>query len=295
VGSTWNKHHTEFAEFVARRSPKKILEIGAGTTTLATIIRQKANIESYTIVDPNVIDRGENVRIIRKLVTSDFALDERFDTVIHSHTMEHFYNPIEDLKALARLMTDDGQMIVSVPLIVNSVMDGFSNGLNFEHTYMTTISNFYPMFAAAGLHITSMCSFNPYNVFITASKERRPVLISNEYSSTHDIITRYYEQLVDDIDGINEQIKGKNPGSVYLFGAHIFSQSLINAGLSSVYCILDNDTTKHDQRLYGTPYDVQSPDVIASDAAPIVILRTGQYTAEIAEQLRTLNPNVIII
>ena len=295
VGSTWTKHHTDFAEFVARKNPRKVLEVGAGTTLLASLVQQRAGIQSYTILDPNVIDRGDNVRIIRELLTSNFHLDEKFDTIIHSHTLEHFYTPVEDLKALARLMTDDGTMVVSVPLIVNSVIDGFANGLNFEHTYMTTVSNLYTLFGMAGLHITTMASFSPHNVFITAVKEQRHVAIANEANSNRNILARYFTKLLDDIRNINEQIKGKNSGSVYLFGAHVFSQVLVSCGLSKVYCVLDNDPNKHDKRLYGTSYQVYDPSLIRSDGNAIVILRAGQYSTEIAEQLRTINPKVTII
>lgn len=295
VGKTWNKHHIEFADFVVRKHPRKILEIGAGTTTLAWLIQQRAGIKSYTIVDPNVIDRGSNTRIIREMLTPSFTLDEQFDTIVHSHTMEHFYNPVAELTTLARLMTEGGQMVISVPLIVNSILDGFTNGLNFEHTYMTTVSNLYTLFGMAGLHITTMSSFSPYNVFITAVKEQRHISFPNESQANRLILTTYHEKLHDDVMKINDQIKNTYTGSVFLFGAHVFSQVPILCGLSRVYGILDNDVNKHDKRLYGTPYDVMDPSIIDAVANPVVIVRAGQYSKEIEEQLRTINPKVTII
>ena len=118
---------------------------------------------------------------------------------------------------------------------------------------------------------------------------------TNEANSNRNILARYFTKLLDDIRNINEQIKGKNSGSVYLFGAHVFSQVLVSCGLSKVYCVLDNDPNKHDKRLYGTSYQVYDPSLIRSDGNAIVILRAGQYSTEIAEQLRTINPKVTII
>ncbi len=296
VGITWNKHHNDFADYVVSRFPKKILEIGAGTTLLASLIQQKTMIDSYTIVDPNVIDRGDNVRIIRKLITPEFSLDETFDTVVHSHTMEHFYNPVEELKALSRLLVDRGQMIISVPLIVNSIIDGYSNGLNFEHTYMTTIPNLYTLLARAGLRLTSVSTFNKYNVFITAMKDSGcDVVILDDAYGNHKLWALYHEKLWSDAKHIENKLVGCDPHSTYLFGAHIFSQVLLSMTSLDIYAILDNDRTKQDKRLYGTPYRVLPPDIIMADRNPVVVVRAAQYTNEISDQLRAIKSPVTII
>lgn len=295
VGNLWNKHHHDFAEFIAKKSPKNILEIGAGTTLLSSLIQEKVDIESYTIVDPNVVDNGDtNVRVIRELITPSFSLDEQFDTIIHSHTMEHFYQPVDELKSLVRLLADDGQMIVSVPLIINSIIDGFSNGLNFEHTYLTTVSNLYTIFARAGLHITAMCSFNQHNVFVTAIKDARSIQYPDDVHGNHKLWLLYRDRQFQDVVHINKIIKNVK-SNVYLFGAHVFSQTLISNGISNVTGILDNDSNKHNKRLYGTPYIVSSPSTIIHDVEPYIIVRAGQYTSEITQQLRELNPAVNII
>jgi SAM-dependent methyltransferase len=293
VGPTWNKHHNEFADFVSKQSPKDILEVGAGTTQLAKLINLRKPVDSYTIIDPNVISLGGNVKIIRQLVTPSFFMDSKFDTIVHSHTMEHFYNPVDELKALARLMTDDGQMIVSVPLIINSIIDGHTNGLNFEHTYMTTVSNLYTLFAKAGLHITAMCSFNQYNVFIRATKESRFITTSDETQGNTAVLDRYVKIIKNTVDEINSKLDGQS--TVFLFGAHVFSQVLISNGVTGASAILDNDTRKHRSRLYGTDLIVMDPNRIANLVNPIVIVHAGQYTAEITEQLKTINPSVVIV
>ena len=90
---------------------------------------------------------------------------------------------------------------------------------------------------------------------------------------------RYHKEL---IDSLNEQMHTQ-PGDVYLFGAHVFSQYLLAFGLdtSQIVCILDNNPLKHNHRLYGTDMMVRSPEVLRGLESPRVILKAGSHTEEI--------------
>ena len=83
-----------------------------------------------------------------------------------------------------------------------------------------------------------------------------------------------------------------------MFGAHIFSQFLINFGLDTnkIICLLDNDISKQDRRLYGTDLYVRSPESISSDINPVVVLKAGAYNDEIRDQILTsINSSAIFI
>jgi len=84
----------------------------------------------------------------------------------------------------------------------------------------------------------------------------------------------------------------------FIFGAHIFTQFLLNFGLeeSSFSCVLDNDKRKQKNRLYGTGLFVRSPEVLRSINNPTVILKAGQYTEEImTDIINNINPNTRFI
>ena len=86
--------------------------------------------------------------------------------------------------------------------------------------------------------------------------------------------------------------------SIYLFGAHIFSQYLKVFGLntSKINSILDNSKEKEGYRLYGTSLFVENPRVLKNCETPVVILRAGPYNAEIKKQiLNEINSNTIFI
>ena len=61
--------------------------------------------------------------------------DKSYDFIIHSHTLEHLYEPVLELKQLNRVLKSNGKMFFSVPLINNMLKQGYTNALNFEHTF----------------------------------------------------------------------------------------------------------------------------------------------------------------
>jgi hypothetical protein len=76
-------------------------------------------------------------------------------------------------------------------------------------------------------------------------------------------------------------------GPVYLFGAHVFAQFLIQMGLdlTLIVSIIDNDKNKQGKRLYGSNLMVESPAILSDTDNPIVILKAGVYNEEIKDDI----------
>ena len=104
----------------------------------------------------------------------------------------------------------------------------------------------------------------------------------------------YHERL---IKKLNIKIKNtQNP--IFLFGAHVFSQYLLNFGLNSkkIKFILDNDITKQNKRLYGSNLFVRSPKILSKFNKPIVVLKVAAYENEIKRDiLYNINKNTKFI
>jgi len=115
------------------------------------------------------------------------------------------------------------------------------------------------------------------------------------YEKNKKVYQDYVEHHENLITALNSQMRGVNQ-PVYLFGAHIFAQSLIAFGLdtSRIVCLLDNDPNKQGKRLYGTSLFVNSPKVLKEVDRPVVILKAGVYNNEIKEDiLSNINSSVI--
>jgi hypothetical protein len=136
-----------------------------------------------------------------------------------------------------------------------------------------------------------MTTHTPFNTFICAEKIENietPIL-HNEFKYTKELWTTYKEIIAKDIDTINQIIKSE-PRPTFLFGAHISTQVLFANGLDQNHFIalLDNSTLKQNKRLYGTQLFVLSPTVLEHINNARVIIRAGQYSKEIAEQLQNM-------
>ena len=103
----------------------------------------------------------------------------------------------------------------------------------------------------------------------------------DRYKSMFENYFEYHKKLVADINAVTSV----TDRPVFLFGAHVFNQFLLNFGLDSskIICLLDNNSRKHDKRLYGTALTVQSPAVLADYENPLVILRSGVFNEEIKQ------------
>ena len=307
VGGTWQRHHEEFSDFVVKQNPGIILEVGAGNMQLASAIYSKSsdwqNPGAYFIMDPNT-DRSDappGVSVFPYMWSHDIDPENvpAVDTIIHSHTMEHFNYVLKDLKAMADMLSVGGLMCFSTPVIDKFLERGWTNGLNFEHTYLTTIENIEHVVHAAGFEIEEIEWFSDNNVFMACRKEREkatPRVVPQEYERNRELFLAYMNGLVTDARVIGDRL-GEIPGPRFIFGAHIFTQTLVYSGLNGAkfLCILDSDVEKQGQRLYGTSLRVESPEVIRNLDEPIVVVRSAQYTEEIVKGLKEVNPSVIVI
>jgi SAM-dependent methyltransferase len=138
VGKSWVEHNNTFVDFIASECYGNVLEIGGGNLHIANKIAESDKVNNYHIIDSNIFK--ENATTYKFTFSEDlFDLnqipDKSYDFIIHSHTLEHLYEPVLELKQLNRVLKSNGKMFFSVPLINNMLNQGYTNALNFEHTF----------------------------------------------------------------------------------------------------------------------------------------------------------------
>jgi hypothetical protein len=207
---------------------------------------------------------------------------------------------MEFLGNIASQMVTGQLMIFSIPNLEQWFLKGHANALNLEHTYLLTLEVAQEMLSRNGFSILSIEMFrNSHSIFIAAefigiehAVKIENFTINREFPRIFRENIKLKERFISECN-IRQTQKNSN---IYIFGAHIFSQQLLNLGLRKglLKGVLDNDPAKIGRRLYGTKLQIHSPKVLESDTAPIVILDAGEYSDEIEKQLANLRTKVEI-
>jgi FlaA1/EpsC-like NDP-sugar epimerase len=168
----------------------------------------------------------------------------------------------------------------------------YTNCLNFEHTFFATEPYVEHLMSRYGFKILEKQYFmDDHSIFYAAIRDLNvsaSPLTKNLYSQNKELFSKFISSHDEMIQNYNKKLKQEN-SPIYLFGAHVFAQFLIQMGLdlTNVVSILDNDTNKQGKRLYGTDLMVESPSVLAEVKNPIIILKAGVYNQEISEDIAT--------
>lgn len=296
VGETWARHHFAFSEFINLSAGDRICEIGSAHDYLASLILNKNSNVQYLSVEPDPTNMDPRVNHIKDFAENHLTEIAECNVIIHSHVLEHVYNPRSFLTHLASAMRENGRMYVSFPNIPELLAQFGVNGLNFEHTYFLSQRIFLKLINDAGLAITKTEKFENHSYFyeLTKSKEinnGEVEVLNQEYEA----FNRLWDGLQKFVDSTLLELRASS-APTYIFGAHIFSQALLSIGLNKINVkgILDNSSAKQGQRLYGSDALTYAPDAIKDLPEVNVVLRVSHYQNEIKRQLQSLNPRVKI-
>jgi 2-polyprenyl-3-methyl-5-hydroxy-6-metoxy-1,4-benzoquinol methylase len=301
TGKAWDEHHSSFADFVYKFKPKSILEIGGLHGILAEKYLELDSSIKWTMVEPNpTVDPNLPIKVIKGFFDDKFTSNEKFEAVIHSHVLEHVYNPDEFINHKSSFMNDGDLLIFTLPNMQVMLENNYTNCINFEHTIYFTEPYIEYFLNKYNFELVEKQYFRKdHSIFYCAKKTNNILanLPNGLYKKNKSTFQKYINNHLDDVNKINEIINKTNL-PVYLFGAHVFSQYLISFGLdvSKIICLLDNDTKKESKRLYGTSLICKNPRILKDIPEALVILRAGVYNEEVKNDILTnINPNIIFI
>ena len=297
VGKSWQEHHKKFSDFVLKYAKGNVVEIGGSNLILANHLQKSQKIKSISVYDTNIISEPANKKIIlHNTFFNSSAIKNKPDAIIHSHVIEHLYDPFAEINEMCQLLDDNSHMIISMPIIDSMMISKFSNAMNFEHTYGLTVDLLKIIASRTKLKIIDIQEFNEYCCFVALVKDSN-VTEELDYYFDNNYIYDYFNFYEKEIKRINNELL-KSSKNIFIFGGHIFTQFLLSAGLDNtkIINILDNDERKQNKRLYGTNFIVKSPKILKNISEPVVVLKAGQYTEEIkSDILENINPRTKFI
>ena len=301
IGRTWEKHHKAFAEFIAKqKKSKNILEIGGGHGITAKNYIDIVPESNWTMVEPNPTNMDHpRIKVEKGFFTKDFKIDGQIDTVVHSHLLEHIYEPIDFFNQINQFLVEGSSMVFSIPNLKVMLERCYTNCINFEHTIFFTEPYIEYALSKTGFEIVDKQYYlEDHSIFYFTKKINSKTKIDlppDLYESNKKLFNNYIHTYKILIDKLNQKLD-EFQGQCYLFGAHIFSQYLISFGLNTnkIAGILDNDSKKQGKRLYGTSLYVESPKILKRKKNVVIIIRAAFFQNEIkSDILENINPNVI--
>lgn len=300
TGKVWQDHYTAFAKFLHQFNPKNVLEIGGAHDHIVRNYRAHNPDVKWTIVEPNPeqIDDKE-ITVIKAWFDDTFTIEGDFDTVIHSHVFEHTYDPLVFIEHISKFMKKGDKHIFTFPTLLPMIKLKWTNALNFEHTAFLTEDITEYILKKFGFKVLAKEYYgNPHSVFYATERVEAPEslpLMENKYEEYKKLYMDYVEYHLAMVKELNALTEASTL-PVYLFGAHIFSQTLIQFGLKTdnIVSILDNSAMKQGKRLYGTGFMVESPKIL-KDLGPVnIILKAASYNNEIKKDIfENINDKVV--
>jgi len=140
--------------------PRNILEVGAGSTWVASKLQERYNTDSYVIVDPTVQESGEEFEIIREYFPSQEIENRRFDLILGFSVLEHVPDPVLFLSDMLKYLTSDGMVMLVYPDCEAQMLQGDINVIIHEHiSYFTKASTRW-LASTCGFEIKCMDSEN---------------------------------------------------------------------------------------------------------------------------------------
>lgn len=297
IGGVWTEHHSAFCSFLEEYHGKHILEVGGSNGALAKQFIEKNTAGTYSIIEPNPSFNGnDRIKVIKGFFDVSFKKED-VDTIVHSHTLEHMYDPLDFLCNVRDMLSDGQRHVFSIPHLESYLANKYSNTLNFEHTYFLTEHFTDFLLAKHSFRVLEKRHFRNHSIFYATEKDStlEPPTLASKYTEYKKLYLDMVDFYTDEVERLNSLMCDYD-GEVFLFGAHVFSQFLHNRGLSTerVSGILDNSTEKRGKRLYGTPWRIEQPAVLENKGPAAVILKVGQYQEEVRAQLRKIRADVVI-
>ena len=192
-------------------------------------------VKYWTIVDPNPVTTFAipNLKIVRGYVEDLDKLPLEVDCVVHSHTLEHMYDPARFFEIVRHFLKPGQLHIFSVPNLFALVAEG-KPSLHFEHTILLREEHINWLLVNKGFEIVTMRHFGgKHSIFYVtrAVEQLLPKTVSpNFYAENRRVFQLWQDRLFEDVSFFKRRL-AEDKKRNFIFAAHVATQYLLAVGL----------------------------------------------------------------
>jgi hypothetical protein len=302
IGDLYKSMHLNFSNLILKNNYiKNIIEVGGSVGTLAKYVTSNSNI-NYIIIEPNCnLEENKQITIYKKFIENcDRIIFDKCDTLVMSHILEHFYNPIDILNKLL-LNTNIKSFYLCWPDLDYYINNNVLNLLTVEHTFYIDLDFLEKILLNKyNFKLESKEYFKNHSVFLYFKKKINIEKFSQQITNT-DIeikIKNFFEKIDWTINKINTIIDNNSNKKIYLWPCSIHNLFLLkydNFKINNIEGFVDNSINKIGKR----PCSCDKLCFSLTDTLKlkniIIILNGGPFNYEIESLITENNIEYYII
>lgn len=246
-------------------TPRRVLEIGAGSLYVAKTIASRFSTTEYVVVDPSIRESSHEskLEVLREYFPCPALEGRKFDLVLALNCLEHVPDPMMFCRSISDSMEPDALAVLVFPDCESALMRGDLNVLVHEHLTYFTEDSVRWIAETCGFTVRALESINDtFLVVLVKDKDGRKDVIAEE------VLSRGVQLLQHSAESFLQVLRNKaatirnalEVGKVVGFhgatnGLNIFLH-LAGIGMHPGVRIYDGDSSKADYFLPGCAHQI---------------------------------------
>ena len=291
-------------------APLRLLDVGSNRGRFAKSFVELASQAHVTAVEPDerfaeLAGALPRTELIETRIEDLALADGSFDIVHSCHTIEHLAHPFATLIDHARVLKDNGLLVVDAPnlklLGSDDILEEWFIDKHLYHFSETTLTN---MIEAAGFQIIRRPDpADAINLLFLARKTGAPkktiAADPDEVAHSEALIARYQAIRTANKSALAaaaKEIENLSPLRVAIWGAgRLFDALVVTGGLATSHLslLIDAHLSQHMDWRHGVK--LSGPAALATTPVDAIVVMSRGFAEEITAEARRLAPNAQII
>ena len=274
----------QFANFVERFSlnGESGIEIGCGRGEYLKLLSERGlKMTGLEYSDRSVAQcNAEGLRVYKGFIGDERLplQDEKFASFYMFNYLEHLPFPIQNLRDISRLLSEDGVGLIEVPNFDMIVRERMFTEFCTDHILYFTEDTLRQMLSRSGFEVLSLDAI--WGEYILSATVRiRPTFPTTDFSNAKKSLE----------SSLNSFITSYDPESIAIWGAGHQALAVIAACKlqGKIKYVIDSAPFKQDKLTPGSFIPVRAPSVLSQIPPSALLIMAGAYSEEIARTIKS--------